>query len=76
MGVGTIVTVNRVLSLWDRTAVRRIAQQLADEVLSLYCSGPAGGAGVRQHIAAQVGTASILIDRARVRARADLVAES
>ena len=59
-----------------RTPMRRIAQQLADEVLSLYCSGPAGGAGVRQHIAAQVGTASILIHRARVRARADLVAES
>ena len=59
-----------------RTPTRKIAQQVADEVLSLYCSGPAGGAGVRQHISAQVGTASILIDRARVRARVDLVAES
>lgn len=59
-----------------RTPTRKIAQQVADEVLSLYCSGPAGGAGVRQHISAQAGTASILIDRARVRARVDLVAES
>lgn len=29
MGVGTIVTVNRVLSFWDRTAVRRIGYVLA-----------------------------------------------
>jgi hypothetical protein len=56
-----------------RSAVRKTAQQVSDEVLSLYCSGPAGGAGVRQHISAQVSTASILIDRARVRARVDLM---
>ncbi|MEO8007546.1 MAG: hypothetical protein ABI728_03355 [Betaproteobacteria bacterium] len=37
-------------------------------MLSLYCSGPAGAAGVRQHISPQVSTASILIDRARVSA--------
>jgi len=29
MGVGTIVTVNRVLSLWDRAAVRRVGYVLA-----------------------------------------------
>jgi hypothetical protein len=29
MGVGTIVTVNRVLSLWDRTAVRRAGYAIA-----------------------------------------------
>jgi hypothetical protein len=29
MGVGTIVTVNRVLSLWDRTAVRRFGYVIA-----------------------------------------------
>ena len=29
MGVGTIVTVNRVLSLWDRTAVRRAGYVIA-----------------------------------------------
>ena len=59
-----------------RTTARKIAQQVSDEVLSLYCSGPAGGAGVRQHIGAQVSTASILIDRARVQAHVDLVAEA
>jgi hypothetical protein len=42
-------------------------------VLSLYCSGPAGGAGVRQHISPQVSTASILIDRRRVNAKVELV---
>jgi len=29
MGVGTIVTVNRVLSFWDRTAVRRAGYVIA-----------------------------------------------
>ena len=33
MGVGTIVTVNRVLSLWDRTAVRRAGYVIAAVVL-------------------------------------------
>jgi hypothetical protein len=56
-----------------RSPSRRIAQQVADEVLSLYCSGPAGGAGVRQHVSPQVGTASILVDRARVRPKVTLV---
>ncbi|HXF17919.1 MAG TPA: acyclic terpene utilization AtuA family protein [Burkholderiales bacterium] len=59
-----------------RTATRKSAQQVADEVLSLYCSGPAGGAGVRQHIGAQVATASILIDRARVKACVHLVEQA
>jgi len=48
-----------------RAAVRSLdrvaAQQVADEVLSLYCSGPAGGAGVRQNVTPQIGTASILV---------------
>ncbi len=59
-----------------RSTKRKVAQQVSDEVLSLYCSGPAGGAGVRQHISPQVSTASILIDRARVRARVVMVEES
>jgi hypothetical protein len=46
-----------------RSASRKVAQQVADEVLSLYCSGPAGGAGVRQHVTSQIATASILVDR-------------
>jgi hypothetical protein len=49
-----------------RATGRAVAQRVADEVLSLYCSGPAGGAGVRQHVTAQVATASILVPRAAV----------
>jgi hypothetical protein len=59
-----------------RSTNRKVAQQVSDEVLSLYCSGPAGGAGVRQHVAAQVSTASILIDRARVKPVVTVVEES
>ena len=44
-----------------RSPDRVVAQQVADEVLSLYCSGPAGGAGVRQSVTPQIGTASILV---------------
>jgi hypothetical protein len=56
-----------------RSSDRAVAQRVADEVLSLYCSGPAGGAGVRQHVTAQVGTASILVDRAKVEPKVALV---
>jgi hypothetical protein len=59
-----------------RSTNRKVAQQVSDEVLSLYCSGPAGGAGVRQHVTAQVSTASILIDRARVKPVVTVVEES
>ena len=59
-----------------RSANRKVAQQVSDEVLSLYCSGPAGGAGVRQHVSPQVSTASILIDRKRVKAQVALVEEA
>lgn len=56
-----------------RSASRKIAQQVADEVLSLYCSGPAGGAGVRQQVTPQIGTASILVARAAVQPKVTLV---
>ncbi len=59
-----------------RSARRKVAQQVSDEVLSLYCSGPAGGAGVSQHVTPQVSTASILIDRSRVSARVVTVEEA
>ena len=49
-----------------RCESRVVAQRAVDEVLALYCCGPAGGGGVRQSISAQVSTASILIDRALV----------
>jgi Acyclic terpene utilisation family protein AtuA len=56
-----------------RSMSRVTAQRLADEVLSLYCSGPAGGAGVRQYVTPQVSTASILVDRSKVRSQVVLV---
>jgi hypothetical protein len=56
-----------------RSASRGVAQRVADEVLSLYCSGPAGGAGVRQHVGSQISTASILVDRELVRPAITLV---
>lgn len=59
-----------------RSTKRKVAQQVSDEVLSLYCSGPAGGAGVRQHVSPQVSTASILIDRSRVKAQVAVVEET
>ena len=59
-----------------RSAQRAVAQRVADEVLSLYCSGPAAGAGVRQHVSAQVSTASILVGRERVRPQVTLVEAS
>ena len=42
---------------------RDVAQSIADEVLSLYCSGPAGGAGVRQSVTPRISTASVLVPR-------------
>lgn len=56
-----------------RSPARRTAQQVSDEVLSLYCSGPAGGAGVRQQVSPQISTASILIDPARAQAKIAVV---
>jgi len=45
------------------SAARAVAQQVTDEVLSLYCSGPAGGAGVRQSVTQRISTASVLTPR-------------
>lgn len=52
---------------------RRLAQRLADEVLSLYCSGPAGGGGVRQSVVPQIRTCSVLVPRDWVRPLVELV---
>ena len=43
----------------DKDTVERVA----DEMLSLYCAGPAAGGGFRRHITGQIQTASILVDR-------------
>ena len=39
------------------------AQQLVDEVMSLYCCGPSAGGGGRGYVTPQSSTASILVDR-------------
>ncbi len=44
-----------------RSVHKKTAQQIADEVQSLYCSGPAAGGGVRQYVSQQVSTASVLV---------------
>ena len=49
-----------------RTLDRSAAEAVANEVLALYCCGPAGGSGVRQSVTPQISTASILVDRERV----------
>ena len=42
------------------------AQQMVDEVMSLYCCGPAAGGGGRGYVTPQSSTASILVDRSIV----------
>lgn len=49
-----------------RTHDRATAEYVNDEVLSLFCSGPAGGGGYRCNVTGQVNTASILIPRTTV----------
>ena len=44
---------------------KEIVERVNQEMLSLYCSGPAAGGGFRQHLTDQVQTASILVDRKR-----------
>ena len=42
------------------------AQQMVDEVMSLYCCGPAAGGGGRGYVTPQSSTASILVSRETV----------
>ncbi len=49
-----------------RCADQETAQQISNEVQSLYCSGPAAGGGVRQYVTQQVSTASVLIEPEKV----------
>jgi len=58
-----------------RSGNKEAAQYVADEVLSLFCSGPAGGGGYRCQVADQIATSSILVDRSDIDAqcRAELV---
>lgn len=53
----------------DRVA----AEAAAREVLHLYCTGPAGGGGVRVSVTPRIATTSALIPRALARPRVSLV---
>ena len=52
---------------------RADAQAVVDEILSLYCSGPAGGGGYRNQLRPQVDTASILVPRDQVEPNIQIV---
>jgi len=52
-----------------RSRHRHVAEMLTDEVLALYCCGPAGGGGARHCVTPSLTTASILIDREVVESR-------
>lgn len=58
-----------------RSVNREAAQHVADEVLSLFCSGPAGGGGYRCQVSDQIATSSVLVERVDIDAqcRAELV---
>lgn len=45
---------------------RARAQMIVDELMMLYCSGPAAGGGYRCSVTSQIATASVLIPRERV----------
>ncbi len=53
-----------------RTPNKETAQYVNDEVLSLFCSGPAAGGGYRCSVTGQVNTASVLVPRGPVEAQA------
>lgn len=42
------------------------AQRITDELMMLYCSGPAAGGGFRGSVTSQIATASVLIPRERI----------
>jgi hypothetical protein len=59
-----------------QSADRAPVERLLDEVDALYCAGPAGGCGVRRHLALRLASASCLVERERVTPRVVFVGES
>lgn len=49
-----------------QTTTREQAQRVCDELMMLYCSGPAAGGGYRGSVTSQIATASVLIPRGRI----------
>ncbi|MBZ0330775.1 DUF1446 domain-containing protein [Halomonas sp. ANAO-440] len=60
------------LRLAAEHAERRWVERATQELLALYCAGPAGGGGVRRHFQRRVCTASYLVKRSDVEAFATL----
>jgi hypothetical protein len=60
------------LRLAAEHAERRWVERATQELLALYCAGPAGGGGVRRHYQRRVCTASYLVKRSDVEAFATL----
>jgi Acyclic terpene utilisation family protein AtuA len=58
-----------------QSARRDEVELLLDEVEALYCAGPAGGCGVRRHLAPRLRSASCLIERERVEPRVAFVGD-
>ncbi|WP_291295039.1 acyclic terpene utilization AtuA family protein [Elioraea sp.] len=52
---------------------RAAAEAASREVLHLYCTGPAGGGGVRIAVTPRIATTSALIPRARITPRVSLI---
>lgn len=52
------------------------ADRIANEVIGLYSTGPAGGGGVRRHVTPRVQTRSVLLDRSLVKPTVTLFAET
>ncbi|MBH69470.1 MAG: hypothetical protein CMM58_14035 [Rhodospirillaceae bacterium] len=52
---------------------KEIIERVNQEMLSLYCSGPAAGGGFRQHLTDQIHTASILVDRKKIHSHIDFI---
>ncbi len=52
---------------------RERVEQALQEVLALYCCGPAGGGGVRTRIQNRIKTVSYLVPRARIHPRFDFL---
>lgn len=61
------------LRLAVRAAARETAEAATQEVLALYCCGPAGGGGVRSHLTQRVETRSCLYPRHLVPERVRLL---
>lgn len=52
---------------------REIAARAPEEVLALYCSGPAGGGGIRSNLRRRISTSSGYIRRDRVRPEVEIL---